>query len=58
VWKPEGKRPAGRSRRRKEVILKWILKKLDWKKWTRMIWIKDSDRWRALESAVMNLRVP
>jgi hypothetical protein len=33
VWKPEGKRPIGRARSRKEVILKWILKKLDWKTW-------------------------
>jgi len=54
VWKPEGKRPTGRPWRRKEVILKWILKKLDWKTWTRLIWIKDRDRWLALESAVTN----
>jgi len=58
VWKPEGKRPNGRPRRRKEVILKWILKKFDWKTWTRLIWIKDRDRRRALERAVINLRVP
>jgi hypothetical protein len=58
VWKPEGKRPIRRPRRRKEVILKCILKKLDWKAWSGLIWIKDRDRWRAIESAVTNLRVP
>jgi hypothetical protein len=38
------------------IILKWIFKK-----WGGMDWIdmaQDKDRWRALVSAVMNLRVP
>ena len=58
VGKPEGKRPLGRPRRRWEDNIKMDLQKVgrgcgDW-----MGLAQDRDRWRALVSTVMNLRVP
>ena len=58
VGKPEGKRPLGRPRRRWENNIKMDLQELGC---GGMDWIElaqDSDRWRALVNAVMNLRVP
>ena len=57
VGKPERKRPLGRPRRRWEDI-KMDLQEMgrgcgDWMELT-----QDRDRWRALVSTVMNLRVP
>jgi len=58
VGKPEGKRPLGKPRRRWEDSIKMDLQEVgggfrDWMKLT-----QDRDRWRALVSTVMNLRVP
>ena len=58
VKKPEGKRPLGRPRRRWEDNIKMDLQEVgrgcgDW-----MELAQDRDRWRALVSTVMNLRVP
>ena len=58
VGKPEGKRALGRPRRRWEDNIKMDLHEVgvscgDWMKLAR-----DRDRWRALVSTVMNLRVP
>ena len=58
VAKPERKRPRGRPRRRWEDNIKMDLWEVgcgcvDW-----MELAQDRDRWRALVSAVMNLRVP
>ena len=58
VGKPEGRRPLGRPRRRWEDNIRMDLREVgcgcvDW-----MELAQDRDRWRALVSAVMNLRVP
>ena len=58
VGKPEGKRPLGKPRYRWEDNIKMDLQEVrrgcgDWMKLA-----QDRDRWRALVSMVMNLRVP
>jgi hypothetical protein len=57
VGKPEGKRPLGRPRRRREDGIRMDLREtgLEGVDWIRQS--QDRDRWRALVSAVMNLRV-
>jgi hypothetical protein len=58
VGRPEGKRPLGRTRRRRENILKIDFEEVGS---GGMNWInvaQDRNRWRALVNAVMNLRVP
>jgi hypothetical protein len=57
VGKPEGKRPLGRPRRRWEDGIRMDLREtgfggVDW-----IQLAQDRDRWRAVVSAVMNLRV-
>jgi hypothetical protein len=57
VGRPEGRRPLGRPRRRWEDNIKMYLQKVG----RGMDWIElaqDTDRWRALVNAVMNLRLP
>jgi len=58
VGKPEGRRPLGRPRRRWEDNIRmdhWEVgcRCVDW-----MELAQDRDRWLALVSAMMNLRVP
>jgi hypothetical protein len=56
VGKPEGKSPLGRPRRRWEDGIRMDLRGLAWGvDWIRLV--QDRDRWRAVVSAVMNLRV-
>jgi hypothetical protein len=57
VGNPEGKRPLGRPRRRWEDGIRIDLREIglgdvDWIRLS-----EDRDRWRAVVSAVMNLRV-
>ena len=58
LWKPEGKRPLGRPRRRWVDNIRMDLQDvgcgyMDW-----IGLVQDRDSWRALVSAVMNLGVP
>jgi hypothetical protein len=56
VGKTEGKRPLGRPRRRWEDGIRMDLRETGWGgDWIRLA--QDRDRWRAVVSAVMNLRV-
>jgi hypothetical protein len=55
VGKPEGKRPPGRPRRRWEDGNRMDLREIGLGVWIRLS--QDRDRWRAVVSAVMNLRV-
>jgi hypothetical protein len=58
VGKPEGKRPLGRLRHRWEDNIKMYLQEVVGGCGDRMKVAQDRDRWRALVSTVMNLRVP
>jgi hypothetical protein len=58
VGRPDGRRPLGRPRRRREDNIKMDFREAGW---VGINWIElaqDRDRWRALVNAVMNLRVP
>jgi hypothetical protein len=57
VRKPEGKRPLGRPRRRWEDGIRMDLREtgLGGADWIQLA--QDRDRWRAVVSVVMNLRV-
>ncbi|KAJ4438379.1 hypothetical protein ANN_14324 [Periplaneta americana] len=58
VWRPEGKRPLGRPRRRWEDNIKMDLREVgyDDREWINLP--QDRDQWRAYVRAAMNLRVP
>ena len=57
VGKPEGKRPLGRPRRRWKDNIKMALREMGGGCVNWMELAQDRDRWRALVSTVMNLRV-
>jgi CRISPR/Cas system-associated protein Cas7 (RAMP superfamily) len=57
VGRHKGKRPLGRPRRRWEVGIRMDLREigLEGVDWIRLA--QDKDRWQAVVSAVMNLRI-
>jgi hypothetical protein len=57
VGKPKGKRPLGRPRRRWEDGIRMYLREIGFGgvDWIRLA--EERDRWRAVVSAVMNLRI-
>jgi len=58
VGKPEGKRPLGRPRCRREDNIKMDLQEVGGGCGDCMELAQDRDRWRALVSTVMNIQVP
>ena len=58
VGRPEGKRPLGWPRRRWGDNIKMVLEEVGGGCEDSMELAQDRDRWRALVSTVMNLRVP
>ena len=58
VWKPEGKRPLGRSRRRWEDNITMDLEEVVCGGMDSIELAQDRDRWRALVNALMNLWLP
>jgi hypothetical protein len=57
MGKPEGKRPLERPRRRWKDGIKMDLRQIGWGSVDWIHLAQDSDRWRAVVNAVMNLRV-
>jgi hypothetical protein len=57
MGKPEGKSPLGRARRRWEDGIRMNLRETGWGSIDWIQLAQDRDRWRAVVSAVMNLRV-
>jgi hypothetical protein len=58
VWRPEGRRPLRRPRRRWEDNIKMDLREIGFGDVDWIHWAQDRKRWWALMNTVMNLRVP
>jgi hypothetical protein len=58
VGRPERKRSLGKPKRRWEDNIKMALKEVRWGDVDCIDLAQDTNRWRALLSAVLNLRVP
>jgi hypothetical protein len=58
VGKPEGKRPLGRSIRRRVVNISVDPFEVGWGDVDWIDLAQDRNRWRALVNSVLNLRVP
>jgi hypothetical protein len=57
VWKPEGRKPLGRPRRRWEDNIKMGHSGSGMGGMDRIDVAQDTDRWRAVVNSVMDLRV-
>ena len=58
MGKPEGRRHLGDASIDGRIILSCISRKWDVGTWTGLMWLRMGTRWRALVTAVINLRVP
>jgi hypothetical protein len=58
VGRPEGRRPLGRPRRRREDNIKMDLREIGFGDVDWIHLAQDRDRWQALVNTVMNFRVP
>jgi len=58
AWKPEGKRPLGRPRRRWEDNIKMDLEEVGGGRGHWMKLAQDRDRWRALVGTARDFRFP
>jgi hypothetical protein len=58
VGQPEGKRPLGRPRRRREDNIKMDLHEVGGRRGDWMELAQDRDRWRALVGTVRKIQVP
>jgi hypothetical protein len=58
VGKPKGNRPLRRPRRKCGENIKMDHREREWDGMDWIYLVQDSDKWRALVSSVMNLRVP
>jgi hypothetical protein len=58
LGKPVAKRPLGRPRRGRVDNIKMDLLEIGWGGVDWIALVEDTDKWRALMNAVMNLRVP
>jgi hypothetical protein len=57
VGKPEGKRPLGRPRSRREDGIKMDLREIGWGVWSGIRWLRIGTGGGALGNTVMNVRV-
>jgi len=57
VDKPEGKRPLGRTRHRREDNIKMDLQEVGWGVIDGINLVQEKDRWQALVSAEINFRI-